>query len=554
MGNGSAIATASSVSERSASRFRAFRWLDIVLIVLAVGGAHFAYRVSTIGLPPFTDGGSHACYGYFARAGTPSTACHPINLYPALVSSLGIDRDAPLLRGRLIDAVFCTLSVIATALLIYRLSSRTTAIILGLMWTVAWLHPVIGNAGFKNTILPAFGLFSVCLLLWTHRGRVPLVWGGALIPLIPLVREPMAITALVLPVCCWLLQGRRGLGLALLGAIASGTVLLGWVWLFRGSPLEILARYGDLGDMFHTFSATYMPLGAEAMRSSLTGSLVAARMLAAAGLIGALLLLMAVAWQRRPLDWRWLAVAALVLLFPLLEITTKAPFPYHWIQLGLGLILLAALGYRALETISEPRRKVAALVAANSLLAALLGAQLLLSRETIRHGVAQSKHFESVMVEGNWEHFSVSDSLYLRLAKYIRDNTDPEDTVFVSGFYYVLYPLSQRLPPDIRFHDATFASLAGLDQSASAAISAAFSARRPQLVVESLRWNDTFRRIGLFIPGFPGDYELVAELPNDLPIHYGEFGARIWRLRDAQPARTDSELRMTANSPSAVER
>lgn len=529
--SGPATRCADQFPARSAPELRSFRTLDVVLILLLVGGSHLAYRASIIGLPPFTDGGAHACYGYFAKAGQPSTPCYPINLYPALVSSAGINYDTPLLRLRVVDALFCAISVSVTALLIYRLSTRTSAVLLGIMWSAAWLQVSIGNAGFKNTILPAFGLVSACLLLWTYRGRLPLFIGGVLIPLIPLVREPMAIAALVLLLACFLLQGLRGFSIALAGGVLSGSLLLGWITLFRDSPPEIIASYHDLGKMFNTFAASYMPTRWESMSTSITQSLPAGGVLAIAGGLGLFAFLAVLIRKRRAADWRWFLIAVLVVLFPLIEILAKAPFPYHWIQLGLGLMLLAALGHRALESVTSAQFRPQALLIVYSFLGALLLLQLSENRESLRHAMVQSKYFESVMVEGNWDHASVSQSFYLRIAKFIRDNTERDDTVFVSGFYYVLYPLSQRLPPDPRFHDATFASLAGLHETRREEVKTAFAAHPPQLVIESLRWDDTPERIGQFVDAFPAGYELVAELPNDLPIHYGEFGARIWRRR-----------------------
>lgn len=490
-------------------------------LILVISGSYLAVRIALLGMPPFTDGGAYACFAYFAHAGETALPAAPINFYPGCLSLLGCDPDAPLLRFRLADAAVCALAVGIASILIYRVSNIWIALSLGLLFAFAWLHPAIGNAGFKNSILPAFGCVAAALLLFTYEDTRAHVAGGALIPLIVLLREPMAIMALVVLASSGILQGRRHCAFAIIGCVTGSLIGLAWLGTFRGPPWQVLGNFADLQVMFEKFKAEGFSRWAAFTSSFLP--MLSLWICAAVGLI-------AVAWQRESSKQPILLVTLLLLVVPLAEIFLKVCFAYHWMQLGLSLVLIAAVGFGSVLHACQTRRRWA-LAIGSSLMIALMVGQTYLHVETFRNYFHESAKFAPVMVSGNWDDPCVEDCFYLSLAKSIRTNSQPGEPLLVSGFYYVLYPLSQRMPADVRTFDASFATYADYQHRRAPWLTATQSGKSPAVVIETFRM-DVQPMLRELVSNFPEQYSTTYEIPVDKPIRYAPYGARVWTRQD----------------------
>lgn len=476
-----------------------------------------AVRIALVGLPPFTDGGAYSCFAYFANAGERALPAAPINFYPGCLSFLGCDPDSPLLRFRCADAAVCAVAVGLASILIYRVSNFWIALMVGVFFSSAWLHPDIGNAGFKNSILPAFGCVAAALLLFSYKDAKAHFAGGCLIPLIVLLREPMAIMAMIVLASSFILQGRRLFLFAFLGCTAGGLIGLVWLYCFRESPWQVLAAFADLKVMFAHFKTEGATMWA--------GFKIAVYPMLALWIcfgIGLLGLGLHRDANKRPI----LICAAMLLAVPLLEIILKASFAYHWMQLGLALALMAAVGLHSLNQLGQQRRRLAWAIAA-PLVVALFAGQYYLEAETYRNYFRQSKHFAPVMVYGNWEDPCVEECFYLSLAKQIRTQTQPEEPILVSGFYYVLYPLSQRMPVDVRTFDASFAMYADYSERHAEWLTAARTEKSPRVVIETFRM-DVKPMLRDIVADYPEKFSPTYEIPVDKPIRYAMYGARVW--------------------------
>jgi hypothetical protein len=498
-----------------------FKTRHVLVLLLVVAGGHLAFRAAILGMPPYTDSGVYACMAYFVAEGESVVPNAPINLYPSLLSVVGCHPDAPLFRFRLADAVVCAMAAGITSLLLYRLGGFWPALLLGMGWSLAWLHPVIGNDGLKNPIVPAFGCLSGALLLFSHRNRWAILAGGALIPLMVLLREPLAVASLALLASSMVFQGRRGLAYATLGGSISGCLLLTWVWLFRGSPQRVLEYFGDVAVVFDTL---YQP-NWEAIARSWSGGKSAMLSLWLCGLLGGAAALA----RHRAAEWRLLLIAGLLFVFPLPEILFKLPFPYHWMQAGLALAILSIAGLRACGRVSDARSHAAVPWWANAAVGLVLAGSFALNYPAYQQSLRAARYFAPVMVHGDWDHPCVSQCFYLTLAKYIRENTESDQPILVSGWYYVLYPLSQRMPPDVRIFDLSIATLAKYPERRPEWIEQAKAKTPPAVVVETLRDLGPPPKYADFVRGYPENYALGLEVPTDTPIRYAHFGARVWK-------------------------
>lgn len=508
-------------SIESPTRFTKLSVWQVGLLLLAVSGTYFSVRVAIIGMPPFTDGGAYSCFAYFAAAVEQSFPAAPINFYPGCLSIFGFDADAPLLRIRLADAAICSLAVGLASILVYRISNVWIGLMLGLLFAVTWLHPDFTNGGLKNSILPAFGCVAAALLLFSYPNAKAQLAGGMLVPLIVFLREPLAIAAIVVLASSFILHGRRCFLLAVGGCLIGSVALLAWLWAFRGPPWEVLANYADLQAMFEKLKSEYYSPWL-AFTSSLY-PMLALWIGAASGLI---IVCLRRDSSQRPI----LLVAALLFAAPMLEILLKVSFSYHWMQLSLAMILVAGVGLASLDRLFVSRRGLVS-AGVSFLLLALLTGHTILNWDLYKLSFRESKRFAPVMVYGDWDHPCVEHCFYLSLAKHIRVNTREDEPIVVSGFYYVLYPLSQRMPADARTFDASFATYADFDTRRTDWLEATKAAASPALVVETFRL-DVSPMLREMVADYPNKYAVTYEIPVDTPIRYAGFGARVWAKHD----------------------
>ena len=222
-----------------------------------------------------------------------------------------------------------------------------------------------------------------------------------------------------------------------------------------------------------------------------------------------------------------LATFALLLL-PLPEVFGKFCLPYHWLQLAPAALIPAALADRRMRALTRLHRGPRGLRIGARLAFAvvLIGGSGAMRRE-LSAGLDWHRTFGPVMLRGDWEHAATGYNRFLQIARWLRENTRPDQTLLVSGYGYVVYPLADRRPASTQVSDLTFSRMTGQPEHHPEWLQA-LRTTPPDFVLETLRWPEPLQT---FWPDFANRYELAHEWPLDDGVHYGNFAARLWRLR-----------------------
>lgn len=120
----------------------------------------------------------------------------------------------------------------------------------------------------------------------------------------------------------------------------------------------------------------------------------------------------------------------------------------------------------------------------------------------------------------------IERSLYLKVAKLIRDRTSPNDRILVSAFYEVYYILADRLPPRPLAYDLTLMDTAEYVRRHPELIEV-LRQEPPRIVVESMNYPV---RLHDYWPDFDDRYHLVETFARNPDIHMGGNAIRVWEL------------------------
>jgi hypothetical protein len=508
-----------SQSMRSMRRFPTWH----LLAPLAIFCGTLFLRILCVGGPPFTDEGTYAFNAEMVWRGARAFPTAPINLYPPLIRWVGMPSATPLLYVRMADALVAAGAAVMLFLFLSRWVESWIAFVMASAWSITANLPMFVEAGFKNSIMAATLVYLGSLWFLASRSRSGPLWAGLLIPLAVFLREPFLPIVIVSLYLAAAAHGRRGVMLHFAGLVVAGCALLLWIYLFRGTPSEVLGYFlNDLAIYYAHFSEVGMDPANERWRS-LRVALSATMCLMPPAFLG-------VGWLFSRRQGERVAKGLALLLFqpPLCEILTKYCTPYHWAQLLLPIAFLGAMGLRWLSTLGlSPNRWL--MISVLAVVAWLVGE--LDSRNiyrAYRDGYRLSRQFAPVMIWGHWDDPSVERSFYLEVAKYIRDTTIPNDRIVVSGFGHVLFPLSGRLPPSASSFDLALMS------------AMRFPVRRPE-IIENLRQHPPHLVVELlrapaqfhdYWPDFDTRYHLAKEFRKRSEQHYGWVGARVWELTE----------------------
>lgn len=493
---------------------RRFGWIAL-LVPAAIG---IALRLSMIGGPPFTDAGTYQYNAWLAHEVSGSLPTAPINFWSWIAGLVGQPLDTPFVNTRILDAIVAGSAAGAFGWLLLGVVGWRTAGILASAWAIVSATPAFSDAGFKNPIDIAFLPLFLAMGLLIRRGGSNLL-AGSLVALACLLREAFAPAALLVPLLAWRLRGRRaGLACMLGGAIGSAVGLL-WMLLAGISPLQALEH---LAAMSRNANELLKAIGSDPTQVRLDSLWRALDH--AWGTLGFAFLGIALLFTRPP---RALAAVLVLALQPLPEIFGKFCTPYHWAQLIPAVLLFAAFGHRRLRAIGRlGGRWPAAIPWVIVLALAAIGTSQL--RRDLEAGQYLHTIYRPAMLAGKWTEETTRGSRYLQIAYWLRQHAAPTDRLMVSGYGYVIYPLSRVRPASAEVSDLTFSRMTGQPKRHPEWIEALREAP-PEFVLETLRWPEPMT---VFWPDFESQYELAVEWNNDPQVHYGHFAARLWRLRD----------------------
>jgi len=483
-------------------------------------------RLSMLGGPPFTDGGTYHYNAWLAQHASGALPTAPLNVYSWLASWLGQPVDAPFVRARMLDAFALAAAAAACAWLLRRCRATwPVAAALASLWAALLSTPVFADCGFKNPIAAASGPMFAALALLLGRAPRPLL-AGALVAAACLLREAFAPMAALLPLMAFARHGGRAAARVVLGGAIVGVGALLWLLLRGVSIADALAYFGAMSKNANGILAATGTDPAALRVDNLWRTLTYCWWLLWWPLLAALTA-RPTRELRRSTRGPLLAALAL-LLYPLPEVFGKFCTPYHWLQLAPALLVLAAIADRRLRVRERARRRPRGLRIASWLAFAvvLIGGAGPLQRE-LAAGFGWHDTFGAIMCGGDWRADATRHNRYLQVARWLRENSAADDTLLVSGYGYALYPLAARRPANVLVSDLTFARMTGQHELHPEWFDAL---RRdpPDLVFETLRWPEPMQDVW---PDFAQRYELAHEWPEDPGVHYGNFGARVWRRR-----------------------
>jgi hypothetical protein len=378
------------------------------------------------------------------------------------------------------------------------------------------------DSGFKNPIMAATLVYLAALSLLSSRSSWAPFLAGLLVPIAVFLREPFFLTPVVTLSLAAMVGGRRGLVMHVSALAVAGALLLLWLDIYRGPPAEILRYFRVDIPMLYAEIARKRPLDVERW-TSLIRALKASAWLLPPAVLG-------LGWLFSPGRDQRVAKALAVVLFlpPLYEIFAKICVPYHWAQLLPGVAFLGAMGLQWLYSIdrSSSRWLTIGGFAVVAWLAGELDGRSVY--RTYRDGYRLSREFAPVMIWGDWDSPAIGRSRYLELAKYVRDNTAPDDRIIVSAYFEPVFPLSGRLPLSATAQNLWVMSTLQYPVRRPEIVEMVRK-RPPRLVVESLSFPV---RMEDFWPDFENRYRPTRTFPWDDKKLYAGFQARVWELRD----------------------
>ena len=494
------------------------------LAPLAIFFGTLFLRLIFVGGPPRSDEGFYVFNAQMLQSGARAYPSAPINFYPALLRWVGIPPATPLLHLRIADALVAAAAAVMLLLFLSRWTQSLIAFVLAAGWSVASNHYIFVDSGFKNSIMAATLVYLGALWFLSCRSKSGPFWAGLLIPVAVFLREAFLPIVFVSLFFAAARHGRRGIMLHFAGLVVAGCSLLLWLYLFRGPPSEILGYY--LGDLPRVFRA-WPKLGIDTSSGrwlSLRKELSLTDWFHTPALLGVL-------WLLAPRRGERVVKALALMLFvpPFYEIFAKLCLPYHWAQLLLPVAFLGAMGLRWLSSVdrSPNRWLTIGVVAVLAFLAGELDNRV--TYQAYRDAFRLSREFAPLMLWGHWDDALVEKSLYLEVAKYIRDNTTADDRMVVSGFHNVLFPLSERFPPSGATADLTFMSEAGYP-TRRPDLMELLRQHPPRVVYETCRFPSAVP-LNDFWPDFEQRYRLARTFPPNNRQDYG-LGARVWKLRE----------------------
>lgn len=511
----------SARSERHAVVIGIALALTVILVATAFP------RLMIIGGLPTTDEGFYAYQAQYIHAALANGHGLPdigtLTLYPMSLSWIFELSGNSIILLRLVDLLVAALASGIFYLVIARESgSRLGAFVISWVFLFTMNQPAFIQTGFKNSIFAAYvPLFFAQIFAQNLIRTAGKSWElvGICVGLAVLLRETFLPFILIGTAAIWVAQGWRASLRFTLGAALTGIIVTLSLARARGGLATLIESYRDAG-------VVYSSIAYQRAQLFIDNGTLSAKQAAAALIVGGLSVLTIMIQRFRAhgsATWGKMAFWLAIALAPLIEPASKIGFPYHFAVCLPGLAGLSALGWKA---VTEGCAKKIGMPIAFMVLIIIGMYQLPPKYVALSNGWPASKH-ALANIDKDWSAEAISQSNYLLAANVIRSISAPGATLSVSGFMYMLYPLSGLLPSSDELSNLS-ATLIKLDLD-ELRFKQALEANPPDTLMTTTRTDFPGAQIITKVVEESGMYEVAAAIPIAPEKSYGSFGGTIYK-------------------------
>ena len=395
---------------------------------------------------PETDGGLYTFisqYNYYALSNGTGLKNMVLNFYPLLTTWVyGLEVNQFILL-RLIDGLVAVVaSVILFKVILKESGSTLFTVILVTTLLIIMNDIELIIYGFRNSIWASYLPLFSALLVWqntTKEDKYSFYLIGGLVSLGVLLREPFLVFFLLAGIAIHIGYGWRILLKYLIGSAVVGFSVLGFILMLRGwDLLDLINSYSRYGGGIETIAFKF-PL-----------AIIEANWFIFVTASISIVYLIKLYFANKKLVninrfYFWLAVA----LLPIIEYYAKLGLAYHFANSLIGFAGLTAMGWKYIN--SQESKKINA---TSMIVFALLS--LLIILPAINQTVIKQNRIWLPSDAIRWTMATdsfrgeqmVKRSQYLKVAAKVYGLSREDSTLAVSGYWQVLYPLTELLPPN----------------------------------------------------------------------------------------------------------
>lgn len=492
--------------------------LFIILISLVLTIA--LPRLLILGDYPYTDEGSYAYLAQLIFHSSFNADLLPqvlrYEIYPTLFSWVfSLDTNQFIIL-RFIDLLFA----MTTGYLIFKIIFSSSgnflfSFILSSILNYTINLPLFINSGFKNSIFFSltFLLSSILILNKPLKQSLDFYIVGLLLAMAILSREPFVIYFLPISIFIYFRYGIlkfKDYFIAFVIACFSITLII--LLIRNQSPYDLVSSYINMRNVYSVMNVDLMSLFLQSFKVVIEEAKFIF-------LLSCLMIVVGIMDFKKINNFDQLLLFFSLFVLSFIEPLLKAGFPYHFI---LAIIFMVLISGSIVKNFTNKSFII------NVLMSFTFVAFLLTYFDKINSTIHlfKSVYYENVNDIKNWGPISLQQSQYLTIAQYIRESSNNDDRIIISGSMYPLFPLAGRLPSSHEFSDLNV-MFARLDYNSSL-LKDEIHELKPKLIFVSDRVDfygtDQIRNIIKEMP----DYKLFRTIKNDTSKHYGNFSGQLY--------------------------
>jgi len=482
-------------------------------------------RGSMIGSYPCTDEGIWAYYSmitsHVINTESELTVEGYINLYPTICSFIFNLEVNPFLSLRIIDLIFTCLSFYMLYLICIKYTdSKLISLLIIIPFIFVFNHPKYIQAGFKNSIIISsfFIYLSFYLFLVNSKNSYVLHYICGISLMLSVLFREFHIFVCSLLFIIYFIKLKKNIIPVILGMVTSffaTFLVLTWI---RG-----LSLFEQLFNAYLKQSEFYKQ-NKEEIYTNLENSFNI--FILDIWVIIPFVLYFLISSINLQLSLKvilnFISFASILMVEPLLKIC----FPYHLCSIYFIVPIFTSQLHQ--NYFIKSKKKLHFMRPFFILLLVLFSIySIYLNNSSILHRY-KNNTLPNLMslVNRKWSNDFVNKSHYLIVSKKIKDEAKPHDTLCVSGYAHVLFPLTGLFPANSKFEDLYYACLSFGEEN----LKIELVNNSPDIIYLSKRDSILYAKL-LSIINSTSLYNIIEDFPLNKSIHYGQFSATLFKLK-----------------------